>query len=248
MKILVGIGTCDKFDYCEEELFKRLEMQTFQNFDTLIVDNSEDQFYSTQLTLKYKNAKVFHLKRPKYFRDAVAQARSFITEYASVNNYDYLIFIDADFLIDENTILRLILPKKDFMTAAIGYMHKPLTTCFVQHPFKTESKIEGLPAMIGLPYEFIDKTDMKMIKIVACGLSCCCLSRKAFENYKFEASHEKNQFMEDIMFCRDAAKKGIEIWLDPKLRPIHLHRLLPERVFREGFKPKFIDTGIVPKY
>lgn len=235
--VLIGIGTCNRFAYCEKEVFKRILNQTFKDYDVLVLDNSEDLNYSTHLKLNYPGINVIHRTRPKYFRDAVGQARKAIIDYAVIRGYSYLFFVDADFILKLDTLEKLMLRKKDFVTAVVGYLHDihGWSTCYRKHhDLNKVSKVPGLPAIFPITYAEMDLKP-QFTEIVACGLSCCLLNVNILLGMDFFVSHSGAGFMEDLIFCRDLRRKGIKLFLDKTSRPIHLHVKMQERNFRAGF-------------
>ncbi len=232
MKVLIGIGTCDKFDYCEKPVFDSIFSQDYPNFDVLIVDNSQTRFYSSTLLSKYPKAKILHLNRPRFFRDAVGQARKAIKDYALSNRYDRLFFVDADMLLKKDSLSKLMKHDKDFVTGAIGYLHdkKNRTTVFRGDKFHA-SKVPGQDFLIPILYGELDNL-ADLTKIESCGLSCCLIKTHALSGMDFFISHTEMAFLEDRIFCRDLKQKGIELFLDKNVRPEHWHRFFKERFQR----------------
>lgn len=245
-KVLIGIGTCDRFAYCEEHCFGAAYNQSYKDFDVLIVDNSKTTEYSTFLRAKYPWAIIKHIaNRPLYYRDALGQSRKAVVDFAVANGYEYLFFLDADFIIEKNTLERLISHNVDFCTAVIGYMHHHLnkTTCFVKEPDpKVRSKIPGLPGVKALSYTEVDFLP-ELSEIVACGLSCALVKSKFLSGINFYISHNNQSFLEDVIFIRDIKRKGARIWLDRTLKPMHLHIMMPERSNRAEKEVRYINNN-----
>lgn len=233
-KALLGMGTCDKFHYCERAVMKGILSQTYKNYDVLLVDNSESHHYASYLQINYPEVSVTHINRAKYYRDALGQVRKTIVDYAVSHGYEYLFFVDADFIIKPHTLQKLMSHNVDFVTAVIGYMHhhKNKTTCFIENPDPSvRSKIPGLPGVKALKYHEMDSLP-ELYEITACGLSCCLIKTKFLPGISFYISHQNQSFLEDVIFIRDIRRKGARIFLDTKLRPMHFHLQFPERQFR----------------
>jgi len=233
-KILIGMGTCDKFKYAEEHVIPKILAQTYSDFDFLIVDNSSFRHYEVELKLRYPQAKIIHLQRPKYFRDAVGQVRKYITDYAVANGYDYLFFVDADFIIEPDTLEKLLRHKADFVTAIIGYLHQQenfTSVCLKSNDTSKISKIPGLPPVTAIKFSELDDPP-NFQQITCCGLSCCLIDCRTLIGINFYVSHQHMAFLEDFIFCRDIQRKGFKLFVDKTIRPFHLHRMMPERNFR----------------
>jgi len=242
-KVLIGIGTCDRFAYCEEHVLNAVFNQSYKNFDVLIIDNSAATKYSTLLQAKYPSVTVKHLtKRPAFYRDALGQSRKAVVDYTIAKGYEYLFFLDADFIIKQNTLKRLISHNVDFVSTVVGYMHHHLneTTCFIEdHNPNVRSKIPGMPGVKALLYSEVDFLP-ELSEIVFCGLSCALIKAKFLIGTNFYVSHLNQSFLEDVIFIRDIKRKGARIWLDRTLKPMHLHVGMPERQFRAQKGVKYI--------
>ncbi len=231
-KVLIGIGTCDHFDYIEGPCLKKVFDQTFQDFDILLVDNSEDVTHSLELKQKFPNINIIHINRPNIWRDACKEMRQYITDYAVYNGYEFLFFLDIDMLIQEDTLEKLISHDVDFVTAPIGYMHQDLSTCFLQDfDANRMSRIPSLPPLKAISWAMMKYEPMYM-EIVAVGLACALVKCSILTGIKFRVSHDSMAFFEDIMFCSDIRKKGIKLFLDKNMETIHAHCKNPERGFR----------------
>ncbi len=235
MKVLVAMGTCSKFEYAEEPVIKSILSQTFKDFDLLIVDNSDDLLYNIKLINKYPQATIIHVKRPQYFRDAVGQVRKLIKDYAINNGYDYLFGLDADMLLEKDTLEKMISHKLGFVTAVIGYMHDPKnrTTIYVRHPDKNKiGKLPGQPALAALLYSDMENLP-KIIEIISSGLACYMIKVSLLIGMDYFISHKEMAFLEDRVFCRDLAVKA-KLYCDTTITPKHLHVMMPERNMRSN--------------
>jgi len=230
--VLIAMGTCNKFSYAEKAVISAILNQSYQQFDFLIVDNSADSLYSSQLKIKYPRASVTHLNRPAIFRDALGQVRNSINAYALSHSYNYLFLVDADMVIEPDTLQKLLSHKVDFVTAVIGYMHDQFNRTTVYIEDKTRpGKLPGQPALKAIKYDELDDLP-KLKEIASCGLSCCLLKTNILIGMGFYISHKEMAFLEDRVFCRDIKQKGVRIFLDPSIRPTHLHIIMQERNIR----------------
>lgn len=232
-KVLIGIGTCTDYEYIEEFSLPKILAQTYKDFDLLLVDNSDDPLHSLKLLKDFPEARVEHINRPTFFRDACKEVRQYIIDYALFNGYEYLFFVDIDFLLEPDTLEKLISHNVDFVSAPIGYMHRPETTCFVQnYKEKRMSKVPFLPPLRGLSWTEIEGAP-DFSEIVAAGLSCALVKCRILPGIKFRVTHEVQAFMEDILFCSDVKKRGFKIFLDSTIKTIHAHVQILERNWRE---------------
>ena len=231
-KVLIGVGTCDKFSYCEEHVFKRVFEQDYPDFDVLILDNSKSLQYYNTLKLNYPNADVVHISRPKFFRDALGEARNSIKNYAVSRGYDYLFYVDADMILEENSLSRLMSHNKEFVTGLTCYHHDPnnKSTIF-KADFSRPSKVPGQTQLCAMTHPEIEALE-GLTEIEACGLSCCVIKTSVMVGMSFFVSHKEMAFLEDRLFCRDLKMKGVKIFFDKTVFPKHLNIFIPDRTSR----------------
>ena len=201
----------------------------------MIADNSANINYYNTLKINYPNADVVHLIRPRIFRDALGQARAAIKTYAIANGYDYLFFVDADMVLDEDSLSRLMSHNKEFVTGLTCYHHDPnnKTTIFKADPSKI-SKVPGQAKLVGMTHTEIEALN-GLTEIEACGLSCCIIKCNILIGIDFFISHKEMAFLEDRLFCRDLKQKGIKIFFDKAVFPKHLNIYIPDRTKRLNF-------------
>jgi len=232
-KVLVGIGVCKKFDYVISKCLKTVFEQDYPNFDVLLMDNSRDELYHLKLRSQFPKAIIQHFKRPRYFRDALTQARERIKDFAITYGYEYLLFVDVDHILEANTISKLISHKKDFVTACIGYLHKDYSTCFVRDFKETKpSFVAGLSPCKPITYKEMEQPPF-FKEIMCCGLACALVRVSLLIGIHFYNSHKQTAFMEDLIFCSDLKKNGIKLFLDKTVKPIHMHVMMADRVWRD---------------
>ncbi len=232
MKVLIGIGTCDKFRYCEEPVLKAVFDQDYPDFDVLILDNSSSILYYTILKTKYPQADVVHISRPKYFRDALGESRNSVKNYAIANGYDYIFFVDADMVLRKDSLSKLMRHKKDFITGLTCYHHDPnnKTTIF-KADYSRPSKVPGQVQLSAYTHTEIESLHTP-IEIEACGLSCCLIKTPILIGMDFFISHKEMAFLEDRLLCRDLKMKGVKLFFDKTVFPKHLNIRIPDRTLR----------------
>ena len=234
-KVLIGIGTCNKFEYVESHCFDSIRKQTYKNFDVLVIDNSANEKHYLDLLCKNPDFIIKHIPRAKYFRDVVALTRKEIIDYTI--NYDYLFFVDVDHILKPNTLEALLSHQKDFVTGTIGYLHRKETTIF------KEKKIGVVTRTIAYSWKELDYAakfeKQRLIEISSCGLACALIKTSFLIGIEFFVSHSTVSFGEDTHFCMDLRKKGVRLYCDLKIKPMHLHTIMPERMNRKNaiFEP-----------
>lgn len=167
------------------------------------------------------------------------RARNEIAMKALKQGYDYLLFLDDDNPVPPDTINKLLEDDKDIVSVPIvtrrakkngehylcAYQGKVYDGIRIYHHVK---KFEG---------------DGYLHRVDICGMGCTLIKRKVlqtlYEKYSdliFEYTetvfdktidvegkqYKRRTMSEDFEFCERAVDAGLEVWLDTRIRPIHL--------------------------
>jgi glycosyltransferase involved in cell wall biosynthesis len=142
--------------------------------------------------------------------DKVVAARNVIINYAVNNRYDYVLFVDSDVIIPENTLIRL-LPHKAFIVS--GFY--PLMNEYGMPIPNAKMLSQDSKYFIDFPDTMLDG---EFHKVDLVGLGCCLISRQAFIKFKCERDPYGGLMKsEDWCFCEDLRKIGIKILFDTGL-------------------------------
>ncbi len=213
-KILVGCPTADYKSYCLNQYAEAVKSLTYPNYDILIVDNSRDNTYLTEIMKEGLNV----IKGP-YFdgaRDRIVHSRNIIRGKVLAGGYDFFFSLEQDVIPERNVIEQLLRHNKEIVSGVVynnlpvGQEIRLMPMVYVAHP-KDPS---------GLWYA--DEAELRgsqLIEAKACGLSCVLIHRSVLEKIKFRHA----QGFDDMMFCKDAIEQGFKIFVDPLVRPRHLH-------------------------
>lgn len=176
-------------------------------------------------------------------RQRIDKARNYIAMEALKQGFDYLLFVDDDNPIPPDTLEKLIEDDKDIVTVPIlsrspnkDGVHK---LCSM---YANEVTVDGKPLKLYTPItEFRDKGYLH--KVDATGTGCILIKRQVLEalhkQYKddiFEfgdirfkkkikvngVEYDRRTMSEDAEFSERAIAAGFEIWLDDRIRPLHL--------------------------
>jgi glycosyltransferase involved in cell wall biosynthesis len=180
-------------------------------------------------------------------RQAVDVARNFIIEMAVRMQVDYIFFADDDGVLPPDTLVKLVEDDKDIvaapmMTRNVRDNGQHALCCFEKFDFyigdgRTINKYRSL--------EKFDTSQGYLHQVDATGGACMLIKRAAFEalfvkhnGRPFEFIHEIHttkehgvtlrNISEDMCFCERAREEGFAIWVDTRIRPVHLG------------KPKFV--------
>ncbi len=210
-KVLVGAPVADAYEYCLEEFLKGINAIDYTNYDILLVDNSKtDDYYKKLLSL---NLNAHRIDYKESARDRMVASRNVLRKYALDNGYDYLLSLDADIVLNKDTLTKLLTHKKDIISAIY---FRELTNKQGQtkiFPLVLESDEENHSKI--RPIEIIPK---RLAKIAMCGLGRVLISRNVLKHVEFR--YDKG--FDDEAFCIDASAKGFDIHADTSIICRHL--------------------------
>lgn len=136
---------------------------------------------------------------------------------AITGGYDYLFFIDADMCFSAQVLTRLIEADKDIIGANYNMRHFPLVSTM-----KMEDANGNLVARTGdMPKE--------PFKVHALGTGCLLIKTSCLNKIKrpwfWYGSPEKWEG-EDVWFCRQAKRSGVDIYCEPSVEVGHLGEMI----------------------
>jgi hypothetical protein len=169
-------------------------------------------------------------------RWAIAVARNWFADQTIGRGYDYLFMVDDDNPIPSDTLKLFLEDDKDIVLAPIvartaGKDGKHRLCAFYRLEYSKELENGELVPHYGNITEFKDEGPLH--RIGAGGTGCILIKRKVlveldkkypriFEFTTDIAEKYRRVTSEDIQFCERATDMGFEVWLDDRIRPVHL--------------------------
>lgn len=156
-------------------------------------------------------------------RNVVHLGRAEIVKKAIIYGAEYLMFLDDDMIIPEDTLIRLASHNKEFVSALAYKRNEPYFPCAFTGK---DSRGAWLPDT---------RLRQGLIEVDVTGLSCCLIKmnviKKILKNkekqiFKRGGLFYFTRFGEDFNFCEELKKMGIKIWVDSDLVIDHLGRRL----------------------
>lgn len=175
-------------------------------------------------------------------RQRVDKARNHIAMECLKGGFDYLLFVDDDNPIPPDTLEKFIGDDKDVVVAPILARNpNPEGKYNLCAFYSEEIKTKKGKLRIYFPIEKF-KDDGPLHKVDACGTGCTLIKREVLEtlhkkhqDYIFEfgdirfpemeykgKKYDRRTMSEDCEFSERVIDNGFEIWLDERVRPIHL--------------------------
>ncbi len=216
-KVLVGCPTSFHKEYALKEYSESVKLLNYDNYDVLLVDNSQDDVYLSKIKEYGLNA----IKGP-YFDGAMQRiivSRNLLRKYALDNNYDYLLSLEQDVIPNPDVLSKLTNHKRDVISG-VYFVHNVMNGKRMLIPqafIELENKKNNLPDMRWLNEEEFESN--KIIKIVSCGLGCVLIHKDILEQIEFRY---ENDVFDDRFFGIDLYKKNIPIYCDTSVKCKHL--------------------------
>ncbi len=214
-KVLVGCPTSEHKEYCLNEYINAVKGLSYDNYDILLVDNSETDRYCNKI--KSLGINVIKDKYLERARDRIVNSRNIIREYALNNGYDYFLSLEQDVIPPKDIIERLLRHEKDIVSGVY------FTKYFINGAFEIKPLLwvnkEGFVSL-----QFIDDDSVKkekLIRVDACGLGCILIKKDILEKVRFRLFPDKSTF-DDMPFCKDLNDKKIQIYSDTSIKCKHL--------------------------
>lgn len=149
----------------------------------------------------------------------------FLTALAMRPRPDYILCLDTDMVIPVGLLDQLLSREKDIICGVFhrrGLPYDILAWKWTRPP--TDEIPSGSPLMI--PIEALD-LGIEPIKVGACGFGCVLIKTSALDRipkpwFMPDPTSPDRNFGEDVLFCKQCYKAGIEIYLDPLVKCGHV--------------------------
>lgn len=203
-KVLVGVLTSENKNYCVEEFIARVKSLTYQNYDVLIVDNSQSRDNFKRFLSEGFDS--IHVKpKDKPMNQILAESHEEIRQYAIRKNYDYLLHLESDIIPPPDVIERLMIHNLAIVSAMYMINFGADSNLMAQ-------KMEHF-GEIRETINMKDGADLMMVdghlkKVFSHGLGCCLLHKGILDKFKFRFEKGVN-LAPDSLFSLDT--NGLEI-------------------------------------
>src|SRR3989344_5594002 len=219
-RVLVGAPVCDLYEYCFKEFIENIKNLTYPNYDILLVDNSKEEKFFNKI--KSLNVNVIIIQYMEKMRERVVRSHNLLREYALKNNYDYLLVLDQDVIPPRDVIERLIIHKKDAISALFFGHHNILNE---------ENRIMAF-AWVFMEREehwgnvrYLKDNEIfsnNLIEIAFAGMGCILLNRNILEKIEFRYDPNIDAW-DDRWLGYDIHQKNFNFYLDPTVKCRHLY-------------------------
>lgn len=213
-RVLVGTPTTSAKSYALARYLYVLRNLTYDNYDVLLIDNSEEEEYA-ELIMRYG----IPVTRTPHKEDPYEQlilARNTLRKRAIDGGYDYLLSLESDVIPPLDIIEKLISHEKDYVTA------------YMDNYILLSTKIKKTPVVrrefTDPPGKFYDLTEQELqegdiIEIGRAHLGCTLISVAALKKVIFR--HDGWQY-DDYLLCDDLRAAGYTLYCDTTINVFHM--------------------------
>jgi len=227
-KVLVGCPTFDGKAYCLEEYAKAVKNLDYDNYEIVLVDNSEKEEYREKL--KKMGFNVWRLDEKGFSaRERITACRNLLRKLA-IDSYDYFLSLEQDVIPPKDIMKKLLSHNQKIVSAVYtmkmddgkempllwGFLDENEKKKFLEENPQLKSKIEemGKKGLLCKRIESVEELPKnKLIKVAACGLGAVLIHKDVLKKIVFRTDERKSAY-DDMFFSQDALSKGFEITAD----------------------------------
>lgn len=212
-KILIGIPTSDKKNYCYDEFFSRVKNFTYKNIDIYIVDNSDDRKNVKRLRKDGFNAEYVKPKTKSNIA-YITESQNMLRRYACKLGYDFMLHLESDIIPPHDIIERLLIYKKKIISGM--YMINFGKDSHLMLMNKEKYSIQYKNVQRSNFYNDFKFIDGKIHQVYTAGLGCILIHRSILNQIPFRYV-EGNNAHADTYFSMDLDKLQIPQFIDTSI-------------------------------
>jgi glycosyltransferase involved in cell wall biosynthesis len=205
-KVLVGCPVYSGKDYIIDRFINRIKELTYENYDILLVDNSETNDFAKKI--KSLGINVVKIKYDPNSKKRLVSSRNYLREYALKNGYEYFFNLECDLIPPKDVIEQLMSHNKEVVSGwyYIGSkdnvrpcLAREWTLVDMQFTYK-ENIIEDLG-------------ENRLMKVFLGSFGCSLIHRSVLEKIKFR-TYPTLSHHDDTWFYFDCEKNKIGVYVD----------------------------------
>lgn len=223
-RILLGIVTYDGHQYCLDAFAASVSAligysASFADIDTIAVDTSDNDGYSSALRDKGFNA-VWLGKGRRTRIQKILDGRNLVRDAFLKHGYDALFFLDSDVIVQPDYLERLLSHGKDVVMGV--YLNNTLVHG-EQHVMPVVYVVHDAASKALRQLRHDEVIDDQLIEAAAGGLGCVLIRKKAMEAVlPFHTLSKSSTGGEDAAFYKDVIEKGFAVFCDTSVKCLHV--------------------------
>lgn len=208
-RVLIGTPHSDKKNYCIEDYIARVKSFTYNNYDVLVVDNSESR-KNYKLLIKAGLKAIYVKPKQKSIQNILAESHEVIRKYAIAHKYDYLLHLESDIIPPANVIERLMIHNLPIVSAMYMINFGSDSHLMAQKIEEFGDIRETITMKEGMDLMMVDG---KLKPAFAVGLGCVLINKKELPKFQFRHEAGKN-LAPDSLWALDTDALGIVKYID----------------------------------
>lgn len=219
---MVGLITSSRHDYVQEACLYRVRKFTYPHYDYVVVDLDED--YDNYFHLLNRGFNVIKMEYSEPSTKRLAAGREAIRQIAIKENYDYILYMDADLIAPVNIIERMMVHDKDCVGFLYNYGVCPMNPSYpsiARTGFTINRAARTNMDKLDL-YTWDEVYELLYPRCVRCyGAGIGLIKRKVFLEVPWRFCPDN--IGEDVQYWHECNDKKFEWWCDTSLRLDHLN-------------------------
>lgn len=241
-KVLIGVVTASQKDYCVEQFKEQLKSFTYDNYEVLIIDNSEDPKHKEV----FKDFTTIHCSRykengnPKAPNQILVDCQNLIRDKFLESNCDVLMMLESDVFINKDIIQWAMSHNTDVYTVSYPIKvnrYKTPSPCIQYfHLLRHKDIKRSLSQTLMLPphihFEAVCKPiiDFRIsdrMTLTHTGLGCTFISKAVVNAIPFRIDENNDRAtgghtFSDTFFYTDCLIKKVEVLLENRMICKHI--------------------------
>lgn len=213
-KVLVAAPISSVKQYCILDWMNHISNLSYENYDILLVDNSQSNGWHLQYKLEFPKINFLYFNPKGLDSQAfIAACQEKFRKYAYLNDYDYIISIECDVFPPLDIIERLLSHNKPIVGGIYswGFNEKRQPLIQVSEYFDTHFETRNLDFDEAMMF-----CDGSLKQVHHIGLGCLLIHRNIFKKIPFRYV-ENDSNHSDSWFAFDCSLKGINIYADTSI-------------------------------
>ncbi|OQX86972.1 MAG: hypothetical protein B6D55_04750 [Candidatus Omnitrophica bacterium 4484_70.2] len=224
-ELLIGTPFFYEKSYCLSEFLNSVDKSSYKDFLHLIVDNSpETKEISIPSSKQRKIIRLFQKNGHFNSRLAIYLSYSLIWQYFKAYPFKYLLFLEADVIIEDWHIAKIVNYCRKIEDKAVisALIYRPIGNYYAIYKDQKFKYEDGVIKAIREPYNN-EEIKKQILWIKAGVFGMLLIPKEVIED--LEISWNDKYFNHpDVLFFEKCNKKDIPVYVITSIRPKHLQR------------------------
>ncbi len=219
-KVLIGSPVTSLKEYCIPQYIEGLKSISYKNAEFLVLDNSPD---GRGLSKQFSEAGIPYIKteHTNMVREMLVRDNNFLRKKAINEGFDYWLSLEQDIIPPADVVERLLANKKEITSAVYcNFSHEKEDNIPKPDMFVLIDP-EDTTFQVTRRMMFDDLWPRRQIKVHVTGVGCILIHKSVLEKIEFHFD-PKISVYDDVWFCKDAHKLGLQVHLDSRIVCRHL--------------------------